>query len=62
MSGILQTVNAVMLNDDAVELLITRVKEADSLLEAADVVNQASPIPDYEMLKPWSIGRSNSDA
>ncbi|KAK8830658.1 hypothetical protein WA577_004386, partial [Blastocystis sp. JDR] len=54
-SGILQTVNAVMLNDDAVELLITRVKEADSLLEAADVVNQASPIPDYEMLKPTVV-------
>lgn len=52
MSGILQTVNTVMLDDDAVDLLITRVKEADSLLEAADVVNQASPIPDYEMLKP----------
>ena len=54
MSGILQTVNAVMLDDDAVETLISRVKEADSLLEAADVVNQASPIPDYEMLKPYS--------
>ena len=52
MSGILQTVNAVMLDDDAVELFITRVKEANSLLEAADVVNQAFPIPDYEMLKP----------
>lgn len=41
-----------MLNDDIAEALITRVKEADSLLKAADVVNQASPIPDYEMLKP----------
>ena len=62
MSGILQTVNAVMLDDEAVELLINRVKEADSLLEAADVVNQASPIPNYEMLKPYSIVRSNRDA
>lgn len=43
MSGILQTVNAVMLDDDAVELLIIRVKEADSLLEAADVVNKRFP-------------------
>ncbi|OAO13021.1 hypothetical protein AV274_5314 [Blastocystis sp. ATCC 50177/Nand II] len=54
-SGILQTVNAVMLDDDAVELLIARVKEADSLLEAADVVNQAFPVPDYEMLKPTVV-------
>ena len=52
MSGILQTLIAVMLYVFAVDLLIARVKEADSLLEAADVVNQAFPIPDYEMLKP----------
>ena len=59
MSGILQTVNAVMFDDEAADKLINGVRDAESLQGATDVINQALPIPDYETVKAYTIRTIN---